>query len=343
MSLKNLNVKTKIPKFFQNKLKNKRINEIYKKFEQSFKLNNNFIVAVSGGPDSLALAFLTKIYSIKYSLKSYYIIIDHKLRFDSSEEAKSVKKILHKKSINSEIIVWKGKKPKKNIQSLAREKRYELLINKCKNLKINNIVLGHHKDDLVENFFIRLMRGSGLKGLISLDSKAKFKHINLYRPLLNFKKKDLIYVSKNVFNFFVIDPSNNDEKYRRVKIRGLLENLKNEGLDSNKISLTLKNLKYASNSIDFYVKKNLEKNIFFFEKKAHVILSKEFFEQSFEVNFRSFSAILNKIGNRYYNVRGKKIERLIRKIKYGSFSKETLGGCLIEKINQSIILSPEKK
>ena len=64
MSLKNLNA-TKIPKFFKSKLNNFRINKIYKSFEKSLNISEDFIVAVSGGPDSLALAFLSKIYSIK--------------------------------------------------------------------------------------------------------------------------------------------------------------------------------------------------------------------------------------------------------------------------------------
>ena len=63
MSLKNLSAKNKIPKLFKDKLDNKRVNKIYKNFEKSLDLNQNFIVAVSGGPDSLALAFLAKIYS----------------------------------------------------------------------------------------------------------------------------------------------------------------------------------------------------------------------------------------------------------------------------------------
>ena len=62
MSLRNLNAKIKIPKFFQEKLNNKKINLIYKKFDKSLNLRKNFVVAVSGGPDSLALAFLAKIY-----------------------------------------------------------------------------------------------------------------------------------------------------------------------------------------------------------------------------------------------------------------------------------------
>ena len=64
-------------------------------------------------------------------------------------------------------------------------------MNICKSLSINHIVLGHHQDDLIENFFIRLLRGSGLKGLISLDKKSTNNNINLWRPLLDLKKIDL--------------------------------------------------------------------------------------------------------------------------------------------------------
>ena len=129
MSLKNLNAAIKIPKVLKNKLKNKKINEIYKLFEQSLDLKNDFIVAVSGGPDSLALAYFSKIYSIKKRLVSKFFIIDHKLRTESTFEAKKVKDILKKFSINAEILTWHGIKPKKNIQSLARKKRYNLLFN----------------------------------------------------------------------------------------------------------------------------------------------------------------------------------------------------------------------
>ena len=73
-----------------------------------------------------------------------------------------------------------------------------LLVLKCNELNINNILLGHHQDDLFENFFIRLLRGSGLKGLVSLGKKNQFDNINLLRPLLDLKKEDLIFLSKNL-------------------------------------------------------------------------------------------------------------------------------------------------
>ena len=73
MSPKNLNVSNKTHKFLLNQLKDKQTSKIYKKFEKNFRLNEDFIVAVSGGPDSLALCFLSKIYSIKNHLKAKYL------------------------------------------------------------------------------------------------------------------------------------------------------------------------------------------------------------------------------------------------------------------------------
>ena len=90
MSPKNLNVSKKTHKFLLNKLKDKRILQIYKKFESDLVINKNFIVAVSGGPDSLALSFLTKIYSIKKSLDVKYFIVDHRLRKNSTLEATKI-------------------------------------------------------------------------------------------------------------------------------------------------------------------------------------------------------------------------------------------------------------
>ena len=342
MSPKNLNVLSKTHKLFLNKLKDRRTIQIYKKFEKNLDINENFVVAVSGGPDSLALSFLAKIYSIKKSLKVKYLIVDHKLRKNSTSEAIFVKKKLKEYSINLNILTWYGKKPKKNIQSVARDKRYKLLINETKKLKIKNILLGHHLDDLFENFFIRILRGSGLNGLISLDKKTQNENINLLRPLLNFDKKDLIYISNHIFGSYVSDPSNEDEKFKRVRVRNFLKDLELEGLDKKKFLLTINNLKYSNESIKFYIKKNLEKNITFLKEKKSVILKESFFDQSQEVVFRSFTEIIKFIGKKYYPVRGKKIVRIIEAVTGSISIKATLGGCIIKKVNQTIIVSKEQ-
>ena len=342
MSLKNLSVKIKIPKVLKNKLNNKKISQIYKKFAKSLNIDENFIVAVSGGPDSLALAFLSKIYSIQKNLKVKFYIIDHKLRTESTNEAKYVKKILNKFQINTEILYWQGIKPKSNIQSVARIKRFELLISKCKKLGITHLLLGHHQEDLIENFFIRILRGSGLKGLISLSKKTKWQNVTILRPLINQKKEDLVFISKKVFDFYVEDPTNNDEKFQRVRIRKLLNGLKNDGLDRKKFIKTIENLKKSNDVVNYYVAKNLENNSFFSHKKNHLILNDKFFKQPHEIIFRSLSDSLNFVSKKYYSVRGKKIDKIIKDIQKSSFSKSTLGSCLIEKVNQTVIISKEQ-
>ena len=262
MSLKNLNA-IKTPKNLILKLSNKRIKNLFKIFEKNFDIQENFAVAVSGGPDSLALAFLTKVFSIKYNLNSKYFIVDHKLRKESTNEAKKVQKILSDFSIEAELLTWNGKKPKSNIQSLSRKKRYDLLFSKCKSFKISNLIIGHHLNDLFENFFIRMMRGSGLKGLSSLEKKTTINSINLIRPLLDFEKKDLEFISNHVFNFFVKDPSNENTDFKRIKIRKIISEFKKSGLEKDKLFLTLKNLKNSNNALKFYTEQNKRLNSFF--------------------------------------------------------------------------------
>ena len=341
MSPKNLNVSNKTHRFLLNKLKDKKTLQIYKKFEKNLNIKENFIVAVSGGSDSKALSYLAKIYSIKKLLNVKYFIVDHKLRKNSTLEANFVKRNLKKFSINLNILTWHGTKPKNNIQSTARKKRYNLLVNQAKKFKIKNILLGHHLDDLFENFFIRILRGSGLNGLVSLDQKTQYEKINLIRPLINFDKKDLIYISNRIFGSYVEDPSNKDDKFKRVKIRNFLKKLEMEGLDRNKFFLTIKNLKFANETIKFYNKKNLEENTFFSKDKKVVLLKKEFFYQSQEVVFRSFSEIIKFIGKKYYPSRGKKIDKIVQSIKSNSSIKVTLGGCIIKKVNETVIISKE--
>ena len=341
MSLKNLSVRKKIPKIYKSKILNHKVNKIFKKFEKSFKIDTNFIVAVSGGADSLALAFLTKVYALKKNLNPRYFIVDHKLRKESTYEAYKVKKILKSLKINSQVLTWKGKKPVSNIQSLARSKRYELLFSKCKNLKISNLVLGHHIDDLIENFFLRMARGSGLKGLVSLGTNTQIENINLIRPLIEFDKRDLIFLSKFIFNFYVDDPTNDDIKFNRIKVRNLIKRFEDFGLDKKKFQLTIENLKKSDQSIKFYVEKNKKENSIFNYRKNELILKDNFFDNSYEVIFRSLSDLIHLVGKKPNFVRGKKIENILNKIKERNLRKETLGGCVIKMVNHTVILTKE--
>jgi len=344
MKKKSLSVKRKNHNLILKHLNNKDILKIFREFKKTIDVKSAYAAAISGGPDSLALAYFCKCISTIYNTKIQYYLVDHKLRKESTKEAKKVLKILKKLKINCKILTWKGKKPKSNIQSIARSKRYTLLTNECKKSKIPFLLLGHHVDDLYENFLLRILRGSGLKGLVSMDkiSESNFDNIKIIRPLIDFKKSELKKISKKIFNFFVDDLSNFNENFKRIRIRKLINTLELEGLDKNKLKLTIKNLKDSSDTINFYTKNNIDQNSFFFKEKNTFFLNKFFFNQPNEITFRSFGEVIKKISNKYYLPRGKSISSIVSDIKCEKLKKTTLGGCVIQKVSETVIVFPER-
>ena len=347
MKKKSLSAKKKTHKKLLSYLKNPLINKIYKKFDNYIKLNlnkSNFAVAVSGGADSLSLVYLSKCYSVFNNTNVKYYHVDHRLRKESFVEAKKLKTFLNKFQINCKILKWVGKKPKSNIQSLARNKRYDLIYKECLKNKINFIFVAHHMDDLYENFLIRMLRGSGLKGLVSFNKEATNFNDNLKisRPLINFKKEDLNYVTNKVFKFNIEDPSNKNTLFKRTRIRNLINNLKAEGLNLKKLELTINNLKDSNLTINYYVNENIKHNSKYYKKKHYYILSNNFFNQPNEIVFRSLINLFKNIGKKYYPPRGKSIIQLMSKLRSQEIKKINISGCILEKVSDSFIIYKEK-
>jgi len=347
MKKKSLSVKKKIHKKLLNYLKNPLINRIYKKFDNFIKFNLNrssFSVAVSGGPDSLSLAYLSKCYSILNNVKVNFYHVDHKLRVESSKEAKKLNFLLKEFEINCKILKWIGKKPKSNIQAIARNKRYSLIYKQSTKDKVNFVLIAHHLDDLYENFIIRLLRGSGLKGLVSFNQiKTNYNNkLKILRPLINFKKNDLDHITKKVFKFKFEDPSNKDTNFKRIRIRNLISYLKSEGLDLEKLRQTIDNLSDSNFTINQYVNENIKHNSKYFKDRGHYILNNNFFNQPHEIVFRSIVYLFKKVGNKYYSPRGKSVNKLLSKFRSGEIKKINISGCILEKINNSFIIYQEK-
>jgi len=344
MRRKNLIVKQRANKN-QLLFKDPKILNFYTKFKSIvFKAvkRKNFALAVSGGADSLCLAYFGKVYSSQLKSKSHILIVDHKLRKESSKEALKVKKILLKKTISSKILKWTGKIPKSNIQKQAREIRYFLLSNYCVKNNIKYLITAHHGDDQIENFFIRLLRGSGLSGLSSMPEKVKYnKNLKIIRPFLKFEKKDLKYVTLNYFKTFIKDPSNKNEKFLRVRIRKYRQDMEKEGLDTKKIMKTVDNLLSADQALNFYKNKALYKHASFVSKNKCLLNKRIFSDEAEEIIFKSFSDILSLVSGTYYPPRSKKVVNLLNRLRSNNFTKSTLGGCIIEIKDNFILISKE--
>ena len=300
-----------------------------------------YVVAVSGGPDSLALAALTKAYNFCTKVKFYYVLVDHNIRKDSSQEAHKVKHLLKKKNINLKIFFNK-KKIVKNIQAEARKARYEALISYCKKYKVNVLLTAHNLEDQVETFFIRLSRGSGLRGLSSMKPFSKINsQVNLYRPLLDTKKNSLIKISKNTFGKYFKDPSNKNKKYLRTKVRNLKKPLENSGIEYDQIIKSINNLALSKETLNEYLEEILKNTIR--KKGKEIVLNfKKFKKYNMEIKIALINESIKRLRKNYYSLRSKKVENLINNLEKRNFKKSTLGGCIFIIKKDNLCLMIEK-
>ena len=321
-------------------LEDKKINHIYFSFREkisSFIGKERFAIAVSGGSDSLALSVLAKLYSLENDNDFVSLIIDHKLRKESAEEARVTYKNLTQNKIKAKILTYQGEKFSSNIQKKARDLRYDLFHKYCAKNKIKFLILAHHQDDLIENFYIRLIRGSGIKGLTSLQNIFEYnKNFYLLRPLLNFNKQELLSVTKKSYSSWIEDPSNKNDKFLRVRIRKMQTKLQKEGFDPKRIIKTIDNLNTAKDSLDFYIFKSEKKYLNFYKEGYATLKSSIFNNEAQEVIFRVIIKAIHFVSGEYYPPRSDSLKGLMKNLLAKSFKSSTLGGCLIEK-NKNII------
>ena len=336
MKRKNLNV----VKLKNAIYKDKKISKIYSKLNSITKKFKSFIVAVSGGSDSMALALLSGLLKQEKNKKIYFVHVDHGIRKNSGKEALQLKKILKKIQINLKIIK-NNKSIKKNIQKSARDRRYQILSDFSKKNGIKALVTAHHKDDQIETFLIRLSRGSGVEGLSSMSEISKLNGgIKLLRPFLKFTKEDLKSITKKFFNKIIKDPSNKNKKFLRTNIRELTRILKSKGIDPNQIFRSIENISSTKIAINFYVKQSLKKFVKFRKKETIFDLSM-FQKEPVDVKFKIINTIVKNRTAKYYPPRAKKVLNLINRFKSKSTQKSTLGGCIFEKRKNFVHVTKE--
>ncbi len=327
----------------------KNIDKItFEDFEKELKLvgvNTNFAVALSGGPDSLALLYLAKDFAKKNNLKFIAISIDHRLREDSPKEIEWIKKLMKKEKVSFVSKKVIKKISSSNTLSTARKFRYELLTDVCKKNKFKYLLTAHHLDDEIETFLMRLIRGSGIKGLSSLKPVSKYKggEISIVRPLLKYSKKCLIKYLAKTKQSYIYDNTNKDMKYDRSRIRAIAENLINEGLDKKRILEVIQNLKKADEAITVTVNNYLKKCISLGRNSTLKFNNKKFKKAPVEIQYRIINKLCRLVGNKDKVPRSRSLKSLIEKINAGDVKSHTLNGCIFTAKNEEIFISKEKK
>jgi len=218
-------------------------------------------IAVSGGPDSLALLLLA---AAARPGKVEAATVDHALRPESAREAQMVAGVCKTLSVPHAILTveWK-RKPDTAIQELARAARYRLLARWVADRGLSALVTAHHLDDQVETLLMRLNRGSGARGLAGMRRAAPLpvpgSNARLLRPLLGWRRLDLEGVCKAAKLKPVEDPSNSDEQFERIRVRRGLAGA--DWLDPQGIARSAANLASADVALHWAVDKEWESQV----------------------------------------------------------------------------------
>ncbi len=293
-----------------------------------FEKNPHIGICVSGGPDSVALLALMNDWIKKKKGEIFVLHFNHNLRRDSINEVKFVKKISQSFGNKCIVVNWLGSKPKTNIMNKAREERYRRIIEICKKKKILHLMTAHHHDDRIETYQMRIARKNSSFGLLSIPTKRMHESLQIIRPLIDFKKGDLLEICRFYNLPWIQDPSNSNDLFERSRYRKILKKLTNYQINS------------ISNQIDTNNNKNLIleeqivtfclKNLKFHKYGVFELDEIEFKKQNNKIKMELLRKILTTCSGKIYGPNLESIKFLLKKIKLNDKYKFTLHSCVIK-------------
>lgn len=303
----------------------------------------NIAIAVSGGADSMCLAYLCSEWAKTQAIHITCLIVDHKLRQESTKEAELVKNMLNVNNLKAVILTIDWEKPEANVHAIARDRRYEMLTEYCKQNNIKHLLTAHNKNDQAETILMRIFRGTGIDGLTGIPKLYNLNGVNILRPFLSFSRDEIENILKSAKWGWVNDPSNLNDKYERSKIRKLIASLPQKELVISRLNLLAKNSLRVRNFLTSYsndIYKKISKEGVFGE----ITLDREkFIDLDEEIALRVLTTILNRASGNYYPPRLENLELLYFTIKEDPSFIKTLWGCEINSKKEAIVFYRELK
>ena len=210
------------------------------------------VLAVSGGPDSVALMWLAARWRKSFARgpRLISVTVDHGLREESSREAREVKRLARSLEIEHRTLRWTGDKPKRGVPAAARDARYRLLAQAARGARATHVLTAHTRDDQAETLLMRLLRGSGIAGLSAMARESEREGVLLARPFLDVPKSRLVATLNRAKIAFADDPTNRDAAFTRSRLRALLPLLAAEGGDARGLARLASRLARANAAVE---------------------------------------------------------------------------------------------
>lgn len=305
-----------------------------------FEKNAKITVAVSGGPDSMALLHLLS--SITKNIIA--LTVDHGLRDESAAEAAQVATWCKKQKIEHHILKWCGRKPKTALHETARTARYELLQNWCRENNILHLATAHHADDNAETILQRIAKASGPQGLSGISQHVFLPHLHVWRPLLAHPKSDLVQYCEIHRIPFVNDPSNQNANYARGRLRGATDILTAEGLTTNNLNLLAQKQRMVVEALEDSAAKFLAHHVDM--KPGTMMIAQDAWQAaSAAVQQIVMDYVLKRISGIDSPIRYESLQNLCAAAAQDDFRPKTLGHCRImhKKFRKTvqILIKPE--
>lgn len=299
-------------------------------------------VGVSGGSDSMALILLAKRWAREHQIELIALTVDHRIRPQSALEARQVEVWMKHHDINHAILTWSQSVPVANLQHEARIMRYQLLMNYCTIHNIPCLWLAHHLQDQAETVISRLMRGSGVDGLTAMQPMTRQGDKMLCRPLLYCMPNQLRAMLCEENQKWIEDPSNQDMRFERVRIRRWLDDLPHKDVLLGRLSKTAQHMARARDFIEQEVDRVFSQIVHVKSDGDAVLNHVAFNTLHPELALRLMIRIMRLVSGKVYKPRFSTLETLYDALRHPSYSGATLGSCLWSKSkNGNIIIAPE--
>jgi tRNA(Ile)-lysidine synthase len=296
-----------------------------------FESRPRIAVAVSGGSDSMALTLLAADWCKRRGGEVVAITVDHGLRAEAAAEARQVGRWLRQHGISHRVLRWDPPRTLAGgVQAAARDARYRLLADWCRDHRVLHLALAHQREDQAETFLLRLARGSGLDGLAAMAASAERDGVRLIRPLLPVPRARLRTTLAAMQQSWIDDPSNEDTAHARVRMRRLMPVLAADGLDAARLADTAAHLGRGRAILDDRVAALLADAAAVFPA-GYVRLDPAILGSApDEIALRALAHCLVTVGGADYGPRLDRLARLHRAIRDGRLGGgATLAGCRV--------------